>query len=51
MNDYLVAPVDKNELMARVRTQVRKKRYTERLRDNVQISIEIGHHRCAHRPL
>ena len=36
INDYLMLPIDKNELLARVRTQIRKKRYTERLRDNVQ---------------
>jgi two-component system cell cycle response regulator len=42
VNDYLMRPVDKNELMARVRTQIKKKRYTERLRDNVQMSIEMA---------
>ena len=42
INDYLSRPIDKNELLARVRTQVRKKRYTERLRDNVQMSIEMA---------
>ena len=42
VNDYLVRPIDKNELLARVRTQIRKKRYTERLRDNVQMSIEMA---------
>jgi two-component system cell cycle response regulator len=42
VNDYLMRPVDKNELLARVRTQIRKKRYTERLRDNVQMSIEMA---------
>jgi two-component system cell cycle response regulator len=42
INDYLMRPVDKNELLARVRTQIRKKRYTERLRDNVQQSIEMA---------
>jgi two-component system cell cycle response regulator len=42
INDYLTRPIDKNELLARVRTQVRKKRYTERLRDNVQQSIEMA---------
>jgi two-component system cell cycle response regulator len=42
VNDYLTRPIDKNELMARVRTQIRKKRYTERLRDNVQMSIEMA---------
>jgi two-component system, cell cycle response regulator len=42
INDYLARPIDKNELLARVRTQIRKKRYTERLRDNVQMSIEMA---------
>src|SRR5262245_35786351 len=42
VNDYLARPIDKNELMARVRTQIKKKRYTERLRDNVQASIEMA---------
>jgi two-component system cell cycle response regulator len=42
INDYLVRPVDKNELLARARTQIKKKRYTERLRDNVQLSIEMA---------
>jgi len=42
VNDYLMRPVDNNELHARAKTQIRKKRYTERLRDNVQISIEMA---------
>ncbi len=42
VNDYLTRPMDKNELLARARTQVRKRRYSERLRDNVQISIEMA---------
>ena len=42
VNDYLLRPIDKNELAARVRIQIRKKRYTERLRDNVQQSIEMA---------
>jgi two-component system, cell cycle response regulator len=42
VNDYLMRPVDKNELHARAKTQIRKKRYTERLRDNVQQSIEMA---------
>jgi two-component system cell cycle response regulator len=42
VNDFLFRPLDRNELLARVRTQVRKKRYTERLRDNVQSSIEMA---------
>jgi two-component system cell cycle response regulator len=42
INDYLIRPVDKNELLARVRTQVRKKRFSARLRDNVQLSLEMA---------
>ncbi len=42
INDYLMRPIDKNELLARVRTQVKKRRYTERLRDNMQMSIEMA---------
>jgi two-component system cell cycle response regulator len=42
VNDYLLRPVDGHELQARVRTQIRRKRYTERLRDNVQMSIEAA---------
>jgi two-component system cell cycle response regulator len=42
VNDYLLRPVDKNELLARARTQIRKRRYTDHLRDNVQNSIEAA---------
>src|SRR6266851_2554323 len=42
INDYLVRPIDKNELLARVRTQIRRRRYTARLRDNVQQSMEMA---------
>jgi two-component system, cell cycle response regulator len=42
VNDYLLRPVDRNEMLARARTQIKKRRYTERLRDNVQTSIELA---------
>ena len=42
VNDYLTRPVDKNELIARVRTQLRKKHYADRLRHNVQSSMEMA---------
>jgi len=42
VNDFLIRPVDKNELLARARSQVRKRRYTERLRDNLQMSIDLA---------
>jgi two-component system, cell cycle response regulator len=42
VNDYLVRPIDSNELLARARTQIRKRRYGARLRDNVQMSMELA---------
>ena len=42
VNDYIVRPVDENELIARMRTQVRRKRYHDGLRDNVAASIEMA---------
>jgi two-component system cell cycle response regulator len=42
VNDYLLSPVDKHELLARARTQIKKRRYTDHLRDNVQHSIEAA---------
>jgi two-component system cell cycle response regulator len=41
-NDYLTRPIDRNELLARVRTQVRRQRYAERLRNSVQASMEAA---------
>ncbi len=42
VNDYLIRPVDRNELLARVRTQVRRKRYSDALRENVQQSVKLA---------
>ena len=42
VNDYLMRPVDRNELVARVRTQLRKKRYSDKLRHNMQLSLEMA---------
>ncbi|MEO1019516.1 MAG: PleD family two-component system response regulator [Pseudomonadota bacterium] len=42
VNDYVMRPIDKNELLARVNTQVRRRRYAERLRDNVQLSMAMA---------
>ena len=41
-NDYVLRTADKNEMIARVRSQVRRKRYAERLRDTVQYSMELA---------
>ena len=42
VNDWLSRPVDRNELIARVRTQIRLKRYADGLREQVQQSIELA---------
>ncbi len=42
VNDYLMRPVDRQELLARVNTQVRRWRYAERLRASVKASIEMA---------
>jgi two-component system cell cycle response regulator len=41
-NDYVLRAADKNEMVARVRSQIRRKRYAERLRSNMQSSIEMA---------
>ena len=41
-NDYLVRPVDRNELLARVRTQIRRKRLQDRLHENYQRSLSLA---------
>jgi two-component system cell cycle response regulator len=42
VNDYLVRPIDRNELLARVRTQVRRRRYQDRLRGNLEQNIALA---------
>ena len=42
VNDYVVRPVDPNELAARLRTQIRRKNYHDGLRSNVAESIELA---------
>ncbi|MEO8667934.1 MAG: PleD family two-component system response regulator [Bauldia sp.] len=42
VNDYLMRPIERNEMLARVRTQIRRKRFADRLRDNVQMTIEMA---------
>lgn len=41
-NDYLIRPVDRNELLARVRTQIRRKRLQERLHANYRRSLSLA---------
>ncbi|THV25546.1 PleD family two-component system response regulator [Peteryoungia ipomoeae] len=42
VNDYIVRPVDPNELVARTLTQIRRKRYNDRLRNSVRQTIELA---------
>ncbi|MBI1364762.1 MAG: PleD family two-component system response regulator [Alphaproteobacteria bacterium] len=42
VNDYLTRPVEKNELMARVNTQIKRKRFVEHLRSSFQASLEMA---------
>ncbi|ESX50089.1 PleD family two-component system response regulator [Mesorhizobium sp. M0761] len=42
INDYLMRPIDQQELTARLRTQVRRKRYNDQLRASVTQTIEMA---------
>ena len=42
VNDILTRPIDPEELAARVRTQVRRKRYTDFLREKLDQSLEMA---------
>ena len=41
-NDYLVRPVDRNELLARTVSQIRRKRLQDRLSDNYRRSLSLA---------
>jgi len=42
VNDYIVRPLDPSELLARVKTQIKRSRYNESLRDSVQQTMEMA---------
>ena len=42
VTDYLIKPIDRGELLARVRTQIRRHRYHHRLRRNLQQSVDMA---------
>lgn len=42
VNDYITRPLDAHEMMARVTTQIRRKRYNEKLRRSVHETIELA---------
>ena len=41
-HDYLLRPIDRNEMLARTRTQVRRKRFQERLRSTYEVSLSMA---------
>ena len=42
VNDYLVRPIDRNEMLARVKTQVKRKRHGDFLRTRLEESVEFA---------
>lgn len=42
INDYIIKPLDRNELMARARTQIRRRRFQDRLRENYERSLTMA---------
>jgi two-component system cell cycle response regulator len=41
-SDYIESPFDANELIARIRSQLRRKRYSDRLRSNVRNGLKMA---------
>jgi len=42
VNDYLARPIDDNELLARVRTQIKRKRYADLLQNQLAERVEMA---------
>jgi two-component system cell cycle response regulator len=42
VNDYVTRPIDRNELLARVRTQVKRKRHADHLRGRLEETVELA---------
>jgi two-component system cell cycle response regulator len=42
INDYFYYPVDENELIARIKTQLRRKRYQDSLREDIDKSVSLS---------
>ena len=43
VTDYLIRPIDRNELHARCRTQIRRRRYHDRLKDMLSQSVSMAY--------
>ncbi len=42
VHDYILRPIDKNEMLLRCRTQIRRKRFQERLRATYEVSLSMA---------
>ncbi|MCB9964018.1 MAG: PleD family two-component system response regulator [Rhodospirillales bacterium] len=42
VHDYILRPVDRNEFLARARTQIRRKRFQDRLRSNYENNLSMA---------
>src|SRR6185503_8470503 len=42
VNDFILRPVERHELMARVRTQIRRQRYAVQLRESVSNTLALA---------
>ncbi len=42
VNDYIIQPIDENELIARINTQLRRKKYQDALKTNYQKSVSMA---------
>ena len=43
VTDYLIRPIDHNELLARTRTQIRRRRYHDKLREMLDKSVSLAY--------
>ncbi len=41
-NDYVLRPIDRNEILARARSQIRQKRYQDRLQANYEANLSMA---------
>jgi len=41
-HDYILRPIDRNEILARARSQIRRKRFQDRLKANYEISLSMA---------
>lgn len=42
VNDYLMRPIDRHEMLARIKTQIKRKRFTDYLRNRLEESVELA---------